>query len=274
MKLEIPLYCKVNDVYKIARDKNGEQELITLELSDYVVRIQDLENVKELTEEFNKPSQYVDFVNTIKTFDLLPLFREKYDTFKEDWARTIKGVPQHIIDKLKQNRIEFEKLLATELKHSMSFLKEHIIDIENLFKEIIEEQKNKIKQSRKTACKKYYLKKKQELNVSFDTEPENIELTEEEIIEKQRKSRQETNHKYYLKRKEQIILNPSDEEKVSEIKSKKAEANKKWYEKRKQLLQSCPREVKTPEEIKESRKEAQHKYYLKKKELMKSDNLD
>jgi hypothetical protein len=51
MKLEIPLYYKVNGDYKKGRDKNGEQEYITLELSEYVVRIQDIENVKELTEE-------------------------------------------------------------------------------------------------------------------------------------------------------------------------------------------------------------------------------
>jgi hypothetical protein len=279
MKLEIPFYFKINDVYKIARDKNGEQELITFELSDYVVRIQDLENVKELTEEFNKPSHYVDFVNTIKTSDLLPSFQEKKDKFKKDWERTIEGVPQHIIDKLKQNRIEFEKLLATELKQSMLFLKEHITDIENLFRVMIEEQKNKMKQSRKEAQHKYYLKKKQELNVSFDPQPEKVELTEEEIIEKKRQSRKNACKKYYLKMKQElkVSFDPesekvelTEEETIEKKRQARKECNKKYYLKVKHQLQTA---IDIPEEksvidLKEKKKQYNKKYYQSKKDKL------
>jgi hypothetical protein len=238
MKLDIPLYYKKDGDYKKSRDKNGEQEYVTLEFNEYVVRIQDMENVKELTQEFKKPSQYVDFVNTIKTTDLLPSFQEKKDKFNDDWKRIITGVPKDEINKLKQNRIEFEKLLETELKQSMLFLKEHIADIENLFRAMIEEQKNKMKQSRKNACKKYYLKKKQELNVSFDPQPEKVVLTEEESIEKKRQARQEYNKKYYLKVKHQLqtAIDIPEEKSVMDLKEKKKLYNKKYYQSKKDKL--------------------------------------
>lgn len=238
MKIEIPLYYKVNDMYKKGRDKNGEQEYITIELDSFVVRIQDMESVKELTKEFKKPTDYVDFVNIIKKTDLLPSFQEKKNKLKEDWDTAIQGVPKNIIDELKPIKIEFEKMLTRELQISMLFLKEHITDIEHLFRDIIEEQKNKIKQSRKDACKKYYLKKKQELNASFDSQPEKVELTEEESIEKQRKSRQEYNKKYYLKIKNQLqaAIDIQEEKSVVDLKEIKKLYNKKYYQSKKDKL--------------------------------------
>ena len=281
MKLEIPLYYKLNGDYKKGRDKNGEQEYVTLELSEYVVRIQDIENVKELTEEFNKPSQYVDFVNTIKKTDLLPSFQEKRDKFKADWIRTITGVPQNEIDKLKSKRIEFENLLANELKLNMSFLKEHITDIENLFRIIIEEQKNKMKQSRKNACKKYYLKKKQELNVSFDPEPDKVELTEEETIEKQKQSRKNACKKYYLKKKQElnVSFDPepekvelTEEETIEKQRKSRKETNHKYYLKRKEQINIKPLIEKTDEEkaaeLKAKKAESNRKWYEKQKQLL------
>ena len=214
MKLEIPLYYKQNGDYRKSYNKHGEQEYITFDLCEYVVRIQDMESVKELVKEFKKPTEYVDFVNKIKNTDLLPVFQERRDKFKDDWSRTITGVPIDIINGLKPKREEFSKLLLRELQKSMTYLKEHITDIENLFRDIIEEQKNKIKQSRKDACKKYYLKKKQELNASFDPQPEKVELTEEETIDAKKQARKEYNKKYYQSKKDkhlQLLKNENEQ---------------------------------------------------------------
>lgn len=246
MKIEIPLYYKINDVYKKGRDINGEQEYITLELSEYVVRIQDMDNVKELVKEFKKPTEYVDFVNTIKTTNLLPIFQEKKDKFDEDWSITIKGIPQNIIDELKPKRKEFNKMLAIELQKSMLFLKEHITDIEQLFKDIIEEHKNKIKQSRKDACQRYYLKKKQELNASFNPQIEKVELTEEENENKKKEARKEYNKKYYLNIKQQLQGFIKEEQSNVDLKEKKKLYNKKYYQSKKdKLLQLSKNKIET-----------------------------
>ena len=268
MKLEIPLYYKQNDEYRKSRDKHGEQEYITLELSEYVVSLQDLVNVKELVKEFNKPTEYIDFVNIIKTMDLLPIFQEKKDKFNEDWSRIIKGVPQNIIDGIKPQRIEFQKLLARELQKSMTYLKEHVAEIEDLFRDIIEQQKNKMKQSRKDACKKYYLKKKQELNASFDIKPEKVELTEEENENKKKEARKEACKKYYLKKKQE--LNALFEPDVEKKKQSRQEKNRKYYLKIKQKLDGLneTQEEKPVDDLKEKKKLYNKKYYQSKKDKL------
>jgi hypothetical protein len=244
MEFKIPLYYKINGVYKHSWF-DGDYQYLTFELKDYIVTIKSIDDVTELIKDYKKPTEYVKFANLIKNYDgtvsnLLPLFKNKIDDFESHWENRKKGVPKHIIDNLLDQKKQFKNTIKRNLYDSMIFMKENITIIEDLVRDLIKEKQNKIKQSRKDANKKYYLKIKEELKATLDdvVDEAKVELNEEEIALKKIEARKETNRKYYQKIKDILQKNkpPATEEPVCDLKERRKLYNQKYYQARKEKI--------------------------------------
>lgn len=220
-------------------------------LEDYIININNIDDVKDLIiEHYNKPTEYVDLVNKIKNYDdesanynsLIPLFIEKVKQFNTDWKKKQRSIEKYILNDILEPINEFKKLITRNLRDNMLFMKENIVIIEDFVRDLIKEKQEKMKESRKNANKKYYLKIKQELKATLEpikADEEKVELNEEELALKKIEARKESNRKYYQKIKdklEQIKASKAQEEPVIDLKERKKLYNQKYYQTRKEKI--------------------------------------
>lgn len=226
-------------------------------LEDYTFNINNIDHVKELIiENYNKPTEYVDLVNKIKNYDddlnkisiLIPLFIEKIKKFNTDWKNKQRSIDKCFLNDILEPMNKFRALITTNLRNNMLFMKANITIIEDFVRDLIKEKQIKLKQSRKEASKRYYLKTKQELKATLDVvEEEKVESLkgDEEIALKKIEARKETNKKYYQKIKEKLQqIKASTEEPVVDLKERRKLYNQKYYQSRKEkILQLSKNEI-------------------------------
>jgi len=201
---------------------------------DYQKRIEYLIETKEYIQEtidcnykliWFQFSSDPDYIKYKKYIDNIP------EPFKAEWKEKLKPAISIIKENLKKN----DTYIKENKDKIFQYLDSEILKL-NPSKEIIKSlgaesilkfQEN-LKESRKKANKKYYLKRKAMMNLI--PKPQRTQ-------EEQKEARKKTNNKYYLKNK---VINEDDKVIIKDdIKLKKQEYNKNYYSKKKELLEKC-----------------------------------
>lgn len=264
--LQMPLYDTYNQRIKTTYDVKTKQEIqdiINIELKLYILQVNSIDDFKSQVinkiPDFNiKDTQKFkqDINKAIETKRIIPYFVDKTTEFSNRIELLTNDYNEYLFEKYDNITFQLKQYISNINKKSNQFVKLNKQAIFDALDEIIEIEKNKIKENKKIANKKYYENRRNQLGIE-KKQP----LTEEEKKERQKLAKEKFNEK----KRQELGLEKKPLLTEEEKEENKRIAKQKYYQKKKQELGLDFDKEETEDQLK--RKKYNETYYNKQKEM-------
>jgi len=278
--LRMPIWDTTNQriaTHYDVKTKQNIQDISDININMYKLEINSIDDfrtqvINEIPDFNIKDSKkFKESINkAIETKKVIEYFANKTIEFSNMIELFTKDYNEYIFDKYDDITFQLKQYISNINKKSNQFVKLNKEAIFKVLDEVIENEKNKLKENKKLANKKYYENRRNELGI--EKKQPLTEEEKEEIINKMKENKKLANKKYYENRRNELGIEKKQPLTEEEKEEKKKLANKKYYEKQKEQKEPKVKEIKVKDIIEETEEQMKRKkynetYYNKQKEM-------